>query len=239
MRLWSLTFLGWLSLSFISLGWAQEEKKEEKDKEKVNLVFGKTMEIEMEMVVVPDSVGTGGKPGLAIDETKAGQDGRWLRIDVPFSTTNRFTPEVKFKFSLEGYEGVAGAEGGKKVEKFVVLTGEATYRDVPSGKKHFAGVFLPPASVLRFAGLKPGGEMDWSKGVMNLKVEATEGGAPVEKVFDLQSEKEKGPSGRGGKKDLDWNKSPDAQEFSGALLPIYETPFWPKDYKRYSQPKKP
>ena len=35
----------------MSLGWAQEAKKEEK----ANLVFGKTMELEMEMVSVPDS----------------------------------------------------------------------------------------------------------------------------------------------------------------------------------------
>jgi len=227
-------------VSFISLGWAQETKKEEK----ANLVFGKTMELEIEMVSVPDSVASGGKPAPVIGDQTAGQDGRWLRIDVPFSTTNKFTPEVKFKFSLEGYEGVPAAEGGKMTPKFVVLTGEATYRDVPAGKKHFAGVFLPPASVLRFAVHRPGGEMDWAKGLMNLKVEATEGGAPVEKVFDLQSEKEVTLSKRGGKKDfiitgVDWNKSPDAQEVSGVLLPIYDTPFWPKDYKRYSQPKKP
>ena len=237
MRLWSLTFLGWLSLSFIPLGWAQEAKKEEK----ANLAFGKTTELEMEMTRVPDSVaGSGGKPApVGIEVKEASQDARWLRIDVPFSTTNRFTPEVKFRFSLEGYEGVPAAEAGKMTVKFVVLTGEATYRDVPAGKKHFAAVFLPPASVLRFAVHKLGGEMDWAKGLMNLRVEATEGGAPVEKVFDLQSEKDKGPSGRGGKKDPDWNKSSDATEVSGVLLPIYETPFWPTDYKRYSQPKKP
>ena len=80
MRLWSLTFLGWLSLSFIPLGWAQEGKKEEK----VNVVLGKTMELEMEMVAVPDSVGSGGKPAPAIEDQKASQDARWLRIDVPF-----------------------------------------------------------------------------------------------------------------------------------------------------------
>ncbi|MCX6935942.1 MAG: hypothetical protein NTZ01_07120 [Verrucomicrobia bacterium] len=235
MRLWSLAFLGGLSLFFLSLALAQEAKKEEK----VNVVLGKPMELEMVMVTVPDSVGSGGKPAPAIEDRAASQEGRWLRIDVPFSTTNKFTPEVKFKFYLEGYERVTATEGEKMTEKLVVLTGEATYRDVPAGKKHFAGVFMPPASVLRFAGLKPGGEMEWSKGVMNLKVEATEGGAPVEKVFDLQSDKEKGPSGRGGKKDPEWNKSSEAQEVSGFLLPIYETPFWPKDYKRYSQPKKP
>jgi hypothetical protein len=235
MRVCSFAFVGWLSVWLISLGWAQEAKKEEK----VNLVFGKPLELEMEMVSVPDSVGAGGKSAPVIGDQKASQDGRWLRIDVPFSTTNKFTPEVKFKFSLEGYEGVPATEGGKMAVKFVVLSGEATYRDVPAGKKHFAGVFLPPASVSRFAMHTVGGDMDWAKGLMNLKVEATEGGAPVEKVFDLQSEKEKGPSGRGGKKDLDWNKSSEATEVSGVLLPIYETPFWPKDYKRYSQPKKP
>jgi len=213
---------------------AQEEKKE-----KSNLEFGKIQDLEMDLVTVPDSVGSSGKPAPVIDDSKATQEGRWLRIDVPFSTTNKFTPEVKFKFYLEGYEGVPEPEGGKPKEKFVVLTGEATYRDVPSGKKHYAGVFLPPASVLRFAGTKSGGEQDWENGMMNLKVEATEAGAPVQGAFDLQEAKEKGPSGRGGKKDPDWNKSADAQEMSGVLLPIYDTPFWPKDYKRYPQPKKP
>ena len=212
----------------------QEGKKEE-----ANLKFGKLQELEMELVSVPDSVGSGGKSVPMVDDNKATQEGRWLRIDVPFSTTNKFTPEIKFKFYLEGYEGVPDKEGGKMIEKFVVLSGEALYRDVPAGKKHFAGVFLPPASVLRFAGTKSGGEQDWAKGVMNLKVEATEAGAPVEGAFDLQSSKEKGSSGRGGKKEPDWNKSSDAQELAGTLLPIYDTPFWPKDYKRYSQPKKP
>ena len=192
--------LGWFGVAF-----AQEEKKKEQ-----NLSFGKVQELEMDLVSVPDSVGTGGKPAPAVEDSK------------------------------EGYEVVPNPEAGKKdVEKFVVLTGEATYRDVPAGKKHYAGVFLPPASVLRFAGTKSGGEQDWAKSMMNLKVEATEAGAPVEEVFDLQSTKEKGPSGRGGKKDEQWNKSADAQELSGALLPIYDTPFWPKDYKRYPQPKKP
>jgi len=212
---------------------AQEEKK------KSNVEFGKIQELKIKLVSVPDSVGSGGEPAPSVDDNKATQEGRWLRIDVPFSTTNKFTAEVKFKFYLEGYEGVPEPEGGKPKEKFVVLTGEATYRDVPSGKKHYAGVFLPPASVLRFAGTKSGGEQDWENGMMNLKVEATEAGAPVLGAFDLQEAKEKGPSGRGGKKDPDWNKSADAQEMSGVLLPIYDTPFWPKDYKRYSQPKKP
>ena len=232
----SFTILGvGLVLGWSGLALAQEEKKKEQ-----NLSFGKIQELEMDLVSVPDSVGTGGKPAPAVNDSKATQEGRWLRIDVPFSTTNKFTPEVKFKFYLEGYEVVPNPEAGKKnVEKYVVLTGEATYRDVPAGKKHYAGVFLPPASVLRFAGTKPGGEQDWAKSMMNLKVEATEAGAPVEEVFDLQSTKEKGPSGRGGKKDEQWNKSADAQELSGALLPIYDTPFWPKDYKRYPQPKKP
>ena len=232
----SLRILGvGLVLGWSGLALAQEEKKKEQ-----NLAFGKIQELEIDLVSVPDSVGTGGKPAPALNDSKASQEGRWLRIDVPFSTTNNFTPEVKFKFYLEGYEVVPNPEAGKKpVEKYVVLTGEATYRDVPAGKKHYAGVFLPPASVLRFAGTKPGGEQDWAKSMMNLKVEATEAGAPVEEFFDLQGTKEKGPSGRGGKKDEQWNKSADAQELSGALLPIYDTPFWPKDYKRYPQPKKP
>ena len=72
-------------------------------KEKSNLEFGKIQDLEMDLVTVPDSVGSGGKPAPVIDDSKATQEGRWLRIDVPFSTTNKFTPEVKFKFYLEGY----------------------------------------------------------------------------------------------------------------------------------------
>jgi hypothetical protein len=213
---------------------AQEEKKE-----KSNLEFGKIQDLEMDLVSVPDSVGSGGKSAPVVDDSKATQEGRWLRIDVPFSTTNKFTPEVKFKFYLEGYEKLPAAEGGKVKEKFVILTGETTYRDIPAGKKHFAGVFLPPAAVLRYSAHKPNGEQDWKGGQMNLKVEAMDGGSPTEKSFDLQGDKEAGLTGRGGKKDAEWNKSTEAQEVAGALLPIYDTPFWPKDYKRYPQPKKP
>lgn len=219
----------------LPLGVCAEEEK----KEKSNLEFGKIQDLEMDLVTVPDSVSSGGKPAPVIDDSKATQEGRWLRIDVPFSTTNKFTPEVKFKFYLEGYEKLPAAEGGKLKEKFVILTGETTYRDIPAGKKHFAGVFLPPAAVLRYSAHKPNGEQDWKGGQMNLKVEAMDGGSPAEKPFDLQGEKEAGLSGRGGKKDPEWNKSTEAQEVTGALLPIYDTPFWPKDYKRYPQPKKP
>ena len=219
----------------VHLGVCAEDEK----KEKLNLEFGKIQDLEMDLVTVPDSVGSGGKPAPVIDDSKATQEGRWLRIDVPFSTTNKFTPEVKFKFYLEGYEKLPAAEGGKLKEKFVILTGETTYRDIPAGKKHFAGVFLPPAAVLRYSAHKPNGEQDWKGGQMNLKVEAMDGGSPAEKPFDLQGEKEAGLSGRGGKKDPEWNKSTEAQEVTGALLPIYDTPFWPKDYKRYPQPKKP
>lgn len=209
------------------------------EKEKPNLTFGKTQELEIELVTVPDSVGSGGKPAPTGADNKSSQEGRWLRIDVPYATEKRTTPDVKFKFFLEGYEVVEGENGGKDTEKFVVLTGEVTYRDVPKGSKHYAGMFLPPSSTLRFAGLKPSGEADWSSRKMNLRVEAIERGTPVEKFFDLQGDREKGLSGRGGKKDPDWHKAADAQEVTGALLPVTETPFWPKDYKRYPQLKQP
>ena len=131
----------WVGLVVVGWAWvgiAQEEKKE-----KANLEFGKIQDLDMDLVNVPDSVSSGGKSASVVDESKATQEGRWLRIDVPFSTTNKFTPEVKFKFYLEGYERLpSGKPSGTEV-KFVVLTGETTYRDVPAGKKHFAGVFLP------------------------------------------------------------------------------------------------
>jgi len=211
---------------------------EGQEKEKPNLVFGKTQDLEIELVTVPDSVGSGGKPVPTGADSKSSQEGRWLRIDVPYATDKKITPEVKFKFFLEGYEVVEGAKGAKDTEKFVVLTGEVTYRDVPKGEKHFAGIFLPPSSALRFAGLKPSGEADWSGRKMNLRVEAVDQGTPVEEFFDLQGDRDKGLSGRGGKKDPEWHKTADAIEVPGALLPIVETPFWPKDYKRYPQHKK-
>lgn len=226
-------------LGMVLVGVTMEVIAQEEKKEKSNLEFGKAQDLDMDLVTVPDSVGSGGKPAPVVDDSKATQEGRWLRIDVPFSTTNKFTPEVKFKFYLEGYEKGVATDGSKAKEKFVILTGETTYRDVPAGKKHFAGIFLPPASVLRFSAHKPNGEQDFKGGQMNLKVEGMDGGAPIEKAFDLHGEKEIGPLGRGGKKDGEWNKSADAQEVTGVLLPIYETPFWPKDYKRYPQPKKP
>ena len=209
------------------------------DKGQANVSFGKPQDLEIEMVSVPDSVGSGGKPVPTGADARSSQEGRWLRIDVPFATEKKVTPEVKMRFFLEGYEVVEAEKGGKDTEKFVVLTGEVTYRDVPRGAKHYAGMFLPPSSSLRFAGLKPNGEADWSGRKMNLRVEAVDQGTPVEESFDLQGDKEKGLSGRGGKKDPEWHKSAEAQEIPGALLPITATPFWPKDYKRYPQLKQP
>ena len=211
----------------------------EEKKEKENFSFGKVQDLEITLSPVPDSVGSGGKPAVMLFEAKASQDGRWLRIDVPFQTKKKITPELKFKFYLEGYENMEGEEAGKTAEKFVILSGEAIYRDIPRGDKHFAGVFLPPASMARFSGTKPNGEMDWSEKKLNLRVEVTESGAPSESFFELMAEKEKGPSGRGGKKDPDWFKSPDGQEMAGVLIPVQSTPFWPKDFKRYPQPKNP
>lgn len=144
-----------------------------------------------------------------------------------FPPKKKVTPEIKFKFYLEGYEVVEPEGGGKETEKFVVLTGEVVYRDVPKGSRHYAGVFLPPSSALRFAGTKPNGETDWSNRKMNLKVEALDQGNPVEEAFDLQGEKDKGPSGRGGKKDPDWPKAADAQEVTA--------PFYPSRKRRFGR----
>jgi len=211
-----------------------------KDRGKTNLVFGKPMEAEISGDRVPGAVANGSLASKepVLKDPKTSQDGEWLRIDVPFSTSKKITPEIKFKFFLEGYEVVEAESGGKDTERFVVLSGEITYRDVPQGTKHFAGMFLPPSSVIRFAGLKANGHEEWKGKRMNLRVEAYDQGNLVEESFDLQAEKEKGSSGRGGKKDPEWHKAADAQEIPGALLPITETPFWPKDYKHYPQLKK-
>jgi len=228
--------IAWVVLLMFALNFSafSQEKKTEK-----NVELGKVQDLIVEFGTVPDSVGSGGKVGTSPVDVKAAQDGRWIRIEAPFSTKNKFTPEVKFKFYVEGYEVVPTAQGGGASEKYVVLTGEAIYRDVPAGKKQYAAVFLSPASVLRYAGKDLGADQDFASLKRNIRVEAFEAGTPVEGVLDLHSQKEEGPTRRGGKNDPDWYKSPEAQEIPGALLSIYDTPFWPKDYKRYPQPKKP
>jgi len=223
---------------FLLLGFCLAAAQGE-EKESTNVTFGKPQDLEIELVTVPDSVGSGGRPTPTGADAKTSQEGRWLRIDVAFATERKITPEIKFRFYLEGYEVAEGEKGARDTEKFVVLTGEVTYRDVPRGNKHYAGVFLPPSSTFRYAGLKPNGEADWGTRKMNLRVEAMDGGVPLKEFLDLQSDKDKGPSGRGGKKDPEWHKSPDAMEISSALLPVTQTPFWPKDYKRYPQIKQP
>jgi len=227
-----------LQILLVAIGLLVPKGMAQEKKEKENFIFGKMQDLDISLTAVPDSVGSGGKPTVMLADSKASQDARWLRIDVPFQTKKKITPELKFKFYLEGYEVIESEDGGKGSEKLVILTGEAIYRDIPKGEKHFAGIFLPPASMGRFSGTKANGEMDWSEKKLNLRVEVTEGGVPCESVFDLMAEREKGPSGRGGKKDPDWFKGADAQEVSGVLLPVQDTPFWPKDFKRYPQPKK-
>ncbi|NBS14390.1 MAG: hypothetical protein EBT57_06245 [Verrucomicrobia bacterium] len=228
-------------LFFVSPAMAQETGSS-KEKEKF---FGKTEDLNIELCKVYGSVGDGSTVREDIPtDLNAGQGAMWLRIDVPFETKKEITSEIKFKFYLEGYE-VTKSENesekasSKKEEKCVILTGEAMYRDVPEGKKHYAGVFLPPPSIVRFSGLKPTGKTDWVTGSLNLRVEATEDGTPISEVFDLmiRKNKTKGPSGRGGTSDPEWYRS-EAREIVGALLPVQDTPFWPKDYKHYPQPKK-
>lgn len=231
--------LAWLF--FISAGVSQEGgDSKEKDK-----FFGKTEDVNIELCKVYESVGSGSTVRDDIPtDLNAAQGSMWLRIDVPFETKKEMTGELKFKFYLEGYEvtkpdNESEKAGSKKEEKCVILTGEAVYRDIPEGKKHYAGVFLPPPSIVRFSGLKPSGKTDWTQGFLNLRVEATEDGTPIGEVFDLmvRKNKAKGPSGRGGTSDPEWYRS-EAKEIVGALIPVQDTPFWPKDYKHYPQPKK-
>jgi len=234
----NLIKVAWVGLLIFTLSFSAFP--EDKKTEAKNVELGKVQDLIVEFGTVPDSVGSGGKVGASPVDAKAAQDGRWVRIEAPFSTKKKFTPELKFKFYVEGYEVVPAPEGGKSSEKYVILTGEAVYRDVPAGKKQYAAVFLSPAAVLRYAGKDSGADQDFATLKRNIRVEAFEAGSPVDGVFlDLHSDKEEGPTRRGGKKDPDWYKSSEAQEIPGALLPIYDTPFWPKDYKRYPQPKKP
>ena len=127
--------MSWLQLFFLvpTLVFYSATHLSAQNKTKTNLAFGKTQDLEIDLVGVPDSVGSGGKPAPTGADPKTSSEGRWLRIDVPFSTEKKITPEIKFKYSLEGYEvtEAEGEGGGKATEKFVVLTGEVSYRDVP------------------------------------------------------------------------------------------------------------
>ncbi|NBS83090.1 MAG: hypothetical protein EBS59_00030 [Verrucomicrobia bacterium] len=76
---------------FIPKGIGQEKKGKE------NLVFGKLQDLEISLVPVPDAVGSGGKPAVMLADGKASQDSRWLRIDVPFQTKKKITPELKIR----------------------------------------------------------------------------------------------------------------------------------------------
>lgn len=232
-------------LLFMAKGVAQETGSlERKDR-----FFGKAEEVKIELVGVYDSVGTGSTvPEDKPENPETSQDSRnWLRIDVPFETTEPFISELKFKFYLEGYEVIkpdkeAPTPGAKDEEKLVILSGETVYRDIPQGKKHFAGIFLPPPSVIKYSGLRANGKTDWTKGSLNLRVEVLKDGVAIkDSFFDLMIRKglAKGLSGRGGTGDPEWFRSSEAKEVVGALLPVQDTPFWPKDYKHYPQPKKP
>ncbi|NBS78946.1 hypothetical protein EBS57_03840 [bacterium] len=65
MRRWKIFCAGLVLFVGTHGGKAQEAKKEE-----TNLKFGKSQELEMELVSVPDSVGSGGKPAPAWRTTR-------------------------------------------------------------------------------------------------------------------------------------------------------------------------
>ena len=78
----------WIGVSAFAIGLGFLDAMGE-EKQKPNLTFGKVQDLEIELVPVPDSVGSGGKPVPTGAEAKSSQDGRWLRIDVPFSTEKK------------------------------------------------------------------------------------------------------------------------------------------------------
>ena len=84
-----------LLVSAYGLGLLEARSEE---KQKPNFAFGKVQDLEIELVPVPDAVGSGGKPVPTGAEAKSSQDGRWLRIDVPFSTEKKNHPRPEISF---------------------------------------------------------------------------------------------------------------------------------------------
>ncbi|HEY8966821.1 MAG TPA: hypothetical protein VIM58_10275, partial [Candidatus Methylacidiphilales bacterium] len=82
---------------------------------------------------------------------------KWLKIDVNYSTEapNEVIPEVKFKVYIEAPD-VKGPRDSR-ADKFVILTGEATYVNVPAGaagRELHAVFYVHPFTINRYGGEK-------------------------------------------------------------------------------------
>jgi transcription antitermination factor NusG len=124
----------------------------------------------------------------------------WQMVQVKFSTEEEITEEIQIKVFLEGYDS-------RKDEQFVILTSEITYINIPKGSGHLAYFYLPPGSALRYGGK---GGKDLSKS--NVHVDFLENGRMV-----AQEDK--------NKDEPNWYSA--AQQISGVLMSLKESPFWP------------
>lgn len=178
--------------------------------------------IEVRRLHVPDS---------KVDFSPAPQgnsllDRGWIRISVEFATQQEMTDEVKLKFYAEGYDVLVKKVGTKKgdldssQEKFVILTGETAFINVPRGRHHQAAMFVHPSSARRYGGRR--GE-DWTNQRSNIRVEIFEKNRTAG-FLDL-------------KKDPDENWIKKGPTKQGVLLGLKESPWWPLDIRKYNQLK--
>jgi hypothetical protein len=138
----------------------------------------------------------------------------WYQIEVKFSTEAK-AEEVSVKFYIDA-EADTFKEAAEK-GKFLVLTGEQVYVNVPKGREHYAVMFLDPMSLVRYGGKD--GARSFKKS--NVHVQVTAG--------DDKDEKDLTP-GEG-----DWFEQ--GQQVSGVLLGLKDSPWWPSQAKRFNRIK--
>ncbi|MDR1191649.1 MAG: hypothetical protein LBK60_08325 [Verrucomicrobiales bacterium] len=143
----------------------------------------------------------------------------WYRVEVKFSTEEH-AGDVSVRFYVEAVDDtfkIDEDEGGKKEKKYLVLTGEQTYLNVPRGREHYAAMFLDPMSLVRYGG-KNGARAIKDK---NVFVQITVGEDKASKSL----------------RDDDDGWVDQCQQISGVLLGLKESPWWPSLARRYNRIK--
>ena len=142
----------------------------------------------------------------------------WYMVEVKFSTEVD-AEDVHVKFYVEAVEDVFKIQekGAPADKKYLVLTGEQTYLNVPKGREHYAAMFLDPMSLIRYGG------KDGARGFKqkNIYVQITAGDDKAGKNL----------------KDDDDGWYDQGQQISGVLMGLKDSPWWPSQVRRYNRIK--
>ncbi|HEY3901671.1 MAG TPA: Amuc_1102 family pilus-like protein [Chthoniobacter sp.] len=128
--------------------------------------------------------------------------GTWLEIEVPYETLVDDIPELTFEY-------VVGIGNGPNAK---LLDGSVTYINIPSGKDHYAVMYIPPRTLDKLTGGKPLTQSD----IANVWITAKSQGATIA-VAALKPE----------------NIPTNLPHLSGLILNKNQTPFAPLYYDRY------